>query len=123
MYPPDHAERLKHRAGQKWRPSNGTEGELFYENWCATCVRDAAHRADPTLADGCDILAATMAWGIGDEAYPEAWRYGSDGQPRCTAFTTSEDFYRCPETADLFGDHRKAITLDDLDRLSQELPR
>lgn len=103
MYPQDLAERLKERAGQKFRPSNGFEGDIFYDNWCAGCTREAAYRADPDHALGCLILGATFAYDIGDEKYPAEWQYGVDGQPKCTAFTDGEVPYRCPETGNLFA--------------------
>lgn len=71
-------------AGKPYRPSNGTEGELFYENWCADCRRDAAYRRDE--GDSCDIVACAMAFNIGDPDYPKEWVIGADGQPKCTAF-------------------------------------
>jgi len=72
--------------GLLYRPSNGTEGEWFYGAFCAHCIRESASRtenADP--GDGCDILAATYAFGISDPNYPREWRY-VDGKPVCTAF-------------------------------------
>ncbi|WP_142850994.1 hypothetical protein [Telmatospirillum sp. J64-1] len=102
MYPPEIAQRFKDQAGQKYRPSNGTEGEIFLAAWCARCIHEAAHRADPDNEDGCLIIAASFAFDIEDEEYPQEWQYGEDGQPKCTAFAATEKDYRCPLTPDLF---------------------
>ncbi|EME69738.1 hypothetical protein H261_11909 [Paramagnetospirillum caucaseum] len=104
IYPDDLATVCAKRAGQKYRPSNGTEGELFYGAWCADCAREAAYRADPALGEPCPILSATMTFDVSNPLYPEAWQFGADGQPTCTAFTTEAETGRCPDTMDMFGD-------------------
>jgi hypothetical protein len=106
MFPTDDAEAFfKKNAGKKYRPSNGTEGEIFVDNFCADCVHDADHRADPEGGDGCAILAATLALDIDHPDYPAQWIWGEDGQPRCTAHCSGDDpaLARCAETMDLFG--------------------
>lgn len=80
--PEDEMEK-RERTNWKYVPSNGTEGEIVYENWCANCKKDAAFREDQNKP-GCDILSRTMAFGIGDPQYPEEWTY-KDGGPKCTA--------------------------------------
>ena len=106
IYCAEEAALFAHRAGDRYRPSNGFEGELFDGAWCSDCARDAAHRADPALGDGCPILAAALAFDITHPDYPREWQYGADGQPRCTAFTTEGVPERCAHTDDLFGgDH------------------
>ena len=84
IYPEGLAERLREQAGEKYRPSNGTEGSLFQEAFCDHCKREAGYRAG--AGDGCPILAATMAFDVDDDNYPAEWQYGEDGQPKCTAF-------------------------------------
>lgn len=84
IYPDGLAERFKEHAGEKYRPSNGTEGCFFQEAFCDHCKHDKSIR-DGT-GDGCRILAATMAYDVEDEKYPVEWQYGNDGQPKCTAF-------------------------------------
>ena len=66
--------------GELYRPSNGTEGELFQEGWCYHCKRDAAFQADPDSADGCPILAASYA---GDKVPQWVFRGKT---PTCTEF-------------------------------------
>ena len=46
IYPVEWAEMTKERAGQKYQPSNGTEGELFMACWCGKCARDKAMREE-----------------------------------------------------------------------------
>ncbi len=104
IYPPEDATIFAHREGGKYRPSNGFEGEIFYEAWCADCAREAAFRADPALGEGCPILAAAMSVDIAHPDYPNAWQYGPSGQPCCTSHITEGLIDRCPVTPDLFGE-------------------
>jgi len=76
IYPDSLAERFKESAGKKWRPSNGTEGEIFMSAWCYECVLDG----------DCRILRNTFLYDEDDERYPAEWRINEDGQPECTAF-------------------------------------
>jgi hypothetical protein len=89
------------KAGQPYRPSNGTEGMMFMERWCSKCSQD-------TEESPCEILTSAMVFGITDKGYPREWAYDKEGRPFCTAFTdaTPEEHYRCPETPDLFEDKR-----------------
>ncbi len=92
IYPPKLASMLAHRAGEKYRPSNGIEGEIFQGDFCERCkcdkVLNGTVRADDaTPEDSCPIIGATMAYGVDDPKYPQEWQIGPDGQPRCTAFT------------------------------------
>lgn len=88
LFSSDLAQSLKSRKGQKYRPSNGTEGCMFMEAWCEQCQKDTYQE---TPADfGCEILARTMAFDINDEEYPAEWQYSSDGQPICTAFVEKD---------------------------------
>mgnify|MGYP006370446389 CR=1 FL=1 len=67
-----------------YRPSNGTEGEMFISHWCGTCEHERERRENPD-ADGCEIVTWTMALPITDGQYPHEWQYGPNG-PRCTAY-------------------------------------
>ncbi len=66
-------------SGKSYRPSNGTEGELFQEEFCYRCKLDDCD-------EGCDILLNTMIFGIKNEDYPKEWVFDEDGRPTCTAF-------------------------------------
>lgn len=112
IYPKELAEMRIERAGQKYQPSNGTEGFIFMEAWCAECQRDKAMRegADFDECDDderCDIIGDTMAYDVDDPEYPSEWQFGTDGQPRCTAFVEAGQPIpepRCTKTLDLFED-------------------
>ncbi|ACL58508.1 hypothetical protein [Methylobacterium nodulans] len=97
IYPPEHASRLSDRAGEPYRPSNGTEGDIFAAAWCSDC------RKRPR----CRIPLRAMAHDISERGYPHQWRYGGDGQPICTAHDNGPPPPRrarpCRRTGDLFG--------------------
>lgn len=78
-----------------YRPSNGTEGEIFMSRFCARCKRDAKFQETQDAEDGCPILADSFFYGIDDPKYPKEWIIDPDappmwanqrGAPRCTAF-------------------------------------
>jgi len=70
-----------------YRPSNGTEGEMFFCAWCDRCKHDAAFRRNPDSGRGCALIANSMAYNIGDPEYPKQWVEDDDGSnPRCTKF-------------------------------------
>jgi hypothetical protein len=74
---------------QPYRPSNGTEGEMFQEHYCAKCIHDDYERGKI-----CHILARTMPYNIGDPEYPTEWIIDDDAEPidlgYCTAFELRE---------------------------------
>jgi hypothetical protein len=88
MYTEMMAEAMKARAGEKYQPSNGTEGHLFMCEYCECCARD--HFDHETGEGGCEILSLTMLFNKDDKEYPSEWIIGSDGQPTCTAFEREE---------------------------------
>lgn len=63
----------------KYRPSNGTEGESFMERYCYRCKHESPQAP-------CPIIGNTMAHDVDDEQYPTEWIYGADGKPTCTKF-------------------------------------
>lgn len=79
-----HAVLNKPRAGQKYRPANGMEGEIFQCAYCNDCVKDAEFRE--TDEGGCDIWLLALFNDTDDPVYPTELQYGLDGQPTCTAF-------------------------------------
>nr|WP_319491094.1 hypothetical protein [uncultured Desulfobacter sp.] len=76
MFTDDIAEKFKARFGEIFRPSNGTEGMIFFNQFCDQCKK-ISH---------CEIIGKTMALDMEDPGYPTEWLYGEDGQPCCTAF-------------------------------------
>ncbi len=95
---------------KKFRPANGTEGEIFIDGWCRNCARYKAmsEGADVDECDDnqlCKIIGDTMAYDITDPKYPVEWIYGEDGQPKCTAFVEVGKPVpptRCDKTLELF---------------------
>lgn len=105
------------RTNWKWRPSNGTEGEIFQEQFCENCVHDRAYREDKTRGVPCKVLTMIMACDIGDPEYPEEFSE-KDGDRRCTKFQRVieeklvfddegglvDTGARCEHTPDMFGE-------------------
>ena len=83
LYDDKLAEAIKASGDTHYRPSNGTEGEMFRERWCEQCKRDAAFRDGS--GNGCEILTNSLIRDVDDPAYPPEWTY-DEGQPCCTAF-------------------------------------
>lgn len=69
---------------ERYRPSNGTEGEGFMLAFCYRCERDRSLREE--TGPGCIIAARTMLFDIDEPDYPDEWTYDADGDPTCTAF-------------------------------------
>ncbi|TAA18213.1 hypothetical protein EA658_13780 [Pseudoxanthomonas winnipegensis] len=92
---------------QKYRPSNGTEGEGFICEFCGNCARSdhAQPDADDDSLLGCEITGRTMLYDVEDPEYPAEWIW--DGlEPRCTAYVQIGEplaTERCRHTADMFG--------------------
>ncbi|MTI10508.1 hypothetical protein [Curvivirga aplysinae] len=64
-------------AGETWRPSNGTEGDIFISNVCRDCI----HNQDKS--NPCEIIMDTMCFSIDHPDYPKAWVIGECGFPQC----------------------------------------
>lgn len=112
IYPAQWAELNKARAGEKYQPRNGVEGDIFLYAWCRTCERDKAMREGGEIAEcddneRCDIIAMTMAHEITDPEYPAAWQYAADGQPCCKAFVPAgEPICLSPQELEAAGQER-----------------
>ncbi|MEN9628610.1 MAG: hypothetical protein RJA10_1837 [Pseudomonadota bacterium] len=103
MYTPEMAADMALAAGAEWKPSNGTEGEIFWSEWCSRCERDrvmngSVWEIDAGDDDYCPILNASFR---GEAA---EWVIGTDGQPTCKGFVPIGQplHYRCEHTPDLF---------------------
>ena len=68
-------------AGKSYRPSNGTEGDLFMAEFCDRCSK----------CKGCEIIGAAMLFEKDHEEYPKEWVYDAEGCPTCTAFEKKGD--------------------------------
>lgn len=89
---------------EKYRPSNGTEGECFIAAWCDRCEHERLHRETEGNADGCSILTRTMVYEVDEAKYPVEWIIDAEG-PKCTAFVPSGEALpapRCTKTPDMF---------------------
>lgn len=65
-----------------YRPSNGSEGEWFFNTYCDRCWFDRT--------EDCPILAATLVYEVDDPEYPKEWVDDGDRCGRCTQFTDHE---------------------------------
>ncbi len=65
-----------------YRPSNGTEGEIFHERHCYQCIHCDP---DPSGDKQCNILLRTLIHSINEPEYPKEWCY-IDGTPTCTSW-------------------------------------
>ena len=72
-----------------YQPSNGTEGEIFWDGWCHRCVK---HPHNPDASNQCAILGRTFIYSTSDKEYPKEWCYDENGRPQCTAFKSREEF-------------------------------
>jgi len=66
---------------KKYRPSNGTEGDSFIEEWCERCQHE-----DVENEILCPILTATYAYYVDDPNYPGQWCYDANGRPVCPSY-------------------------------------
>lgn len=69
-------------AKNSYRPSNGTEGMSFVEDFCEQCIHE---NPDLNSKKKCEILTLTMFYYPTDKEYPREWIY-KDGKPTCTKF-------------------------------------
>jgi hypothetical protein len=93
------------RVGERYEPSNGTEGACFHEAWCCNCERDKEMNGtcyqegrDAGDGDWCEILGASF------RGEAKEWIFDDKGMPSCTAFVllgTQEPTPRCPHTMEL----------------------
>lgn len=74
------------KPGDKYRPSNGTEGMFFTEHFCAHCIHEKWTHTQKDGDKQCDILSNSMLYDRDDSKYPEEWTYDDKGKPTCTAW-------------------------------------
>ena len=84
IYTDSLAECIRASGDKKYRPSNGSEGEMFMERWCYQCRKD-----NYPDGDGCEIIVRSMGFAVDEEGYPAEWTF-DEGQPCCTAFEQKE---------------------------------
>lgn len=71
------------KPGDKYQPSNGSEGDWFTGKFCWQCIHCDP---DPEGAKQCDILCKSLVFDTKDEEYPSEWTYDDNGKPTCTAW-------------------------------------
>ena len=74
--------KIKEMAGRLYRPSNGTEGEIFMSRFCDRCK----HCETIDAKDLCDIIMRSMVFETDDKEYPQELKFDSEGRPMCTEF-------------------------------------
>lgn len=74
---------------QRYRPSNGTDGDIFVSQWCSQCIHEQGFR-DGT-GDGCAILAAAFAHDVDSPEYPMEWTLDSEANAECPAFVDEDE--------------------------------
>ena len=92
-----------------YRPSNGTEGQMFADRFCDRCKHDDAFQKGGDAEDGCPIIAKTMSYYADDVQYPPEWISDDDCglvNPRCTAYDPVETMQtigmcRCTEVPEV----------------------
>lgn len=90
--------------GERWTPSNGTDGASFLTNVCTNCARDKVLNGTVSMDDHddedlCPIIAASYR----GEAVE--WRRMPDGEVKCIAFVPVGQPIppkRCEATMDMF---------------------
>ena len=60
---------------ERWRPSNGTLGSAFVNDWCGSCAKN----------DGCGIRLKTRQLQVWQPGYPMEWVRSDEGV-ECTAW-------------------------------------
>lgn len=71
-------------AGQKFQPSNGTEGMIFTEAFCERCIHEKFVHTGEYGDLQCEIFSNTMLYNVNDKEYPQEWQYNEKGWPVCT---------------------------------------
>lgn len=77
---------MSNRCGKPYRPSNGTEGTWFVDEWCCNCIHGKYEHTGDIADKPCELLTASFMCDIKDPMYPKEWIYDKDGHPACTAF-------------------------------------
>lgn len=68
---------------KKYRPSNGSEGMWFEDQFCSQCINQ---HPDPDKGKNCMIVCNAMCYDLKDPEYPKEWVYDESDKPTCTAF-------------------------------------
>lgn len=77
-------------AGKPYRPSNGTEGMMFEDEFCERCKHDEIYNRTGDIDYACMIHTLILIHQPGDPEYPVEWDHDFKGRPRCTAFEAND---------------------------------
>lgn len=70
-------------AGKPYRPSNGTEGDIWESNYCHKCAHEKyAHTMDDDDRK-CEIYSNMLIYNINETEYPKEIKYNAEGMPHC----------------------------------------
>lgn len=81
-----HQKTIKMSETRPYRPSNGSEGCWFMEEYCENCIHEKFLHTQDDNDKKCEILSNSLIYDLNDEEYPEEWIY-KDGKPTCTAYS------------------------------------
>ena len=71
---------------RKYRPSNGSEGVSFCEDFCDQCKFCGWTLDGEPKEPNCDILIRSLTFGIDEPEYPEELTYTDGKGPNCSKF-------------------------------------
>lgn len=69
-----------------YRPTSGTEGEMFIGHFCRNCIHGKYEHTRDINDKPCEIISFSFMCDINDKDYPEEWIYDDKDKPTCTAF-------------------------------------
>lgn len=69
--------------GNRYKPSNGSEGMWFENEYCMNCLNCDP---DPNGKKQCQILFRAFWYDIDDNEYPVEWVYDENDKPMCTEY-------------------------------------
>lgn len=72
--------------GKPYRPSNGSEGDYFINEFCHNCIHGKYEHTGDINDNPCDIISNSMAFDKDDPNYPKQWTHDENGYPTCTAW-------------------------------------
>lgn len=80
--------KFPHCAGKPFIPSNGTEGDMFMEEFCFQCIHERwTHRQkEDRDEDKCGIMNRALLYDTKDPEYPKEWVFTAEGWPVCTSW-------------------------------------
>ena len=72
--------------GEKYQPSNGTDGCAFVERFCEHCIHEKFIHTQKGDDKKCNIFTKTLVYDVKDKEYPKEWVYDENDNPTCTAW-------------------------------------